>query len=142
MKRIEINSRVSIAEGELRFRFARSSGPGGQNVNKVNTKATLRWNVASSRSLSPPVRTLLMERLAEKITLSGDLVIQSQRYREQLRNIEDCRTKLVKLLRAALVVRKSRKPTRPSKASNQRRLTKKLMSSQKKQQRRPIKETD
>jgi ribosome-associated protein len=132
-----ISPRIQIAENELQFSFVRSSGPGGQNVNKLNTKAVLRWCVRQSPSLPDDVRQRFLVRYGKRITATGELVISSQRYREQGQNQRDCREKLGELVSAVAAPPKRRKPSRPTKASVQRRRTKKHAHSQKKRERRP-----
>ena len=85
-----VNEHLSIPLKELEFTFARSAGPGGQHVNKVNTKTTLRWAVASTPSLSEGVRRRFFERHRRRITKDGELVMTSQRFRDQGRNVADC----------------------------------------------------
>ena len=132
-----VNDRLKIPLREFQFTFARSSGPGGQNVNKLNTKALLRWPVTSSPSLPESVRRRLLSNARRRITAEGDLLIVSQRFRDAGRNVADCLEKLRKLLAEAAVVPKPRKPTKPTRASVRRRLDQKRKQSQKKQQRRP-----
>ena len=131
-----VNDRLSIPLKEFHFTFARSSGPGGQNVNKVNTKATLRWNIAGSPSLKEDVRQRFMEENRRRVTGEGEVIITSQRYRDQGRNVADCLAKLRDLLDAATIEPKVRKRTRPSRAAKRRRLQDKKSQSQKKQLRR------
>jgi len=131
-----VTARLKIPLKEFTFTFARSSGPGGQNVNKVNTKATLRWAVATSPSLPETVRQRFTARYGRRITNEGDLVISSQRFRDQGRNVADCLAKLRSMLAEAATVPKRRKPTKPSRASHQRRLAQKRARSLKKQLRR------
>jgi ribosome-associated protein len=126
---------LSIPDDELHFTFARSGGPGGQNVNKVSSKAVLHWNLAGNSTLPPDVKQRLQARNGRRITVHGYLVIQSQRYRDQPKNIEDCREKLRGLVLEARHVPKRRKPTRPSKGSNERRLMAKKQQSQRKSRR-------
>jgi len=114
---IEIGS-IVIPDHELEFSFARSSGPGGQNVNKVNSKVILRWHAVESGALRPEV----LARLASQLTNDGDLVITSDRYRDQPRNREDCIEKLRALLLAAATPPRPRKKTRPTRSSAKRRL--------------------
>src|SRR5262245_37779543 len=89
-----VNSRIHMPEAEFELSFVRSSGPGGQNVNKVNSKAVLRWNVAASSSLPADVRQRFLERYARRITGEGELVLTSQRFRDQGRNTIDVLEKL------------------------------------------------
>jgi ribosome-associated protein len=131
-----ISPRIRIADDELRFSFARSSGPGGQNVNKVNTKAVLRWAVQSSPSLPDDVRQRFMARYGRRLTVAGEIVINSQRFREQGQNQRDCLEKLRELIAAVAVPPKRRKPTKPTKASHVRRRAEKHTHSLKKQHRR------
>lgn len=131
-----VNSRVRIPRSEFEFTFARSSGPGGQNVNKVNSKAILRWPVAASTSLPEEIRVRLASQQRRRMTREGDLLVVSQRYRDQGRNIEDCLEKLREMLVEAAarpVVRKKAKPTR---GMIERRLKQKRELSSKKRERR------
>ncbi len=93
-----VNSRIRIPESELQWTFARSSGPGGQNVNKVSSKAVLRWHAAGSASLPKEVRERFLARFASRLTTTGELIISSQRYRDQPRNISDAQEKLRAML--------------------------------------------
>ena len=134
-----VNVRLRIPLNEFHFTFARSGGPGGQNVNKVNTKATLRWDVSNSPILTDAVRARFVARNRRRMNGEGEVIMTSQRYRDQGRNVADCLAKLRDLLEAALVVPKVRKPTKPSRASKRRRLENKKINAQKKQRRRPPK---
>ena len=131
-----VNPRLKIPLKEFRFSFARSSGPGGQNVNKLNTKALLRWQVTTSPSLPAAVRQRLLARCRRRINAEGELLITSQRFRDAGRNVADCLEKLRALLATAAVAPKPRKPTKPTRASVERRLDQKRKQSQKKRQRR------
>jgi ribosome-associated protein len=131
-----ISPRIQIPDDELRFSFVRSSGPGGQNVNKLNTKAVLHWSARGSPSLPDDVRQRLLARCGRRITVAGEIVISSQRFREQGQNQRDCLEKLRQLLAAVAIPPKRRKATRPTKASLRRRRVEKHAHSQKKQQRR------
>lgn len=133
-----VNARIKIPRDEFEFTFARSSGPGGQNVNKVNSKALLRWPVSVSPSLPEEVRARFVERYRSRMTETGDLLIWSQRYRDQARNVEDCLEKLREMLLAVAQRPKTRKATKPSRASQRRRLEGKRQLSQKKEGRRGI----
>lgn len=123
---------VQIPLAEFEFTYVRSGGPGGQNVNKVNSKAQLRWALATSPSLSEETRTRLLSRLGNRLTSAGELLIVSQRFRDQARNAADCLERLQALLLAAATPPKLRKATRPSRASKQRRLEAKRRQSQRK----------
>ena len=121
---------------EFTFTFARSGGPGGQNVNKVNTKATLRWPVKASMSMPEAVRSRFLAKFGGKLTSDGDLLITSQRFRDAGRNTADCLEKLRRMLISVAERPKSRRPTKPTKASVQRRLEQKRRQSGRKRRRR------
>jgi ribosome-associated protein len=133
-----VNNRLRIPREEFEFTFARSSGPGGQNVNKVNSKALLRWAVAATPSLPEPVRERFLTHYRNRITAEGDVLISSQRFRDQARNVEDCLDKLREMLAAVVAPPTRRKRTRPTRASVKRRLESKRHKSEKKQNRREI----
>ena len=136
---LRINARLSIPRSELRFTFVRSSGPGGQNVNKVASKAVLRWAVAQSPSLPEDVRSRLTAGNRRRINDRGELILTSQRYRDQAKNIDDCLEKLRQLLLAAAAPPRPRKKTRVPKAARESRLREKRSIAEKKQRRkRPI----
>ncbi len=118
---LEINDRLRIPEDEFSFTYVRSGGPGGQNVNKVASKAVLRWNVVASPSLPGDVKSRLQQQQRGRITADGDLLIVSQRYRDQERNRLDCLEKLAAMLRAAAVAPKTRRKTKPSRGAHERR---------------------
>jgi ribosome-associated protein len=134
---LRINSQISIPRREIRFSFVRSSGPGGQNVNKVASKAVLRWPVAASRSLTDEVRSRLLARYGRRINDRGELVLSSQRYRDQAKNIDDCLAKLRNLILSAAKAPRPRKKTRPTKASREARLRHKRETTEKKRGRVP-----
>jgi ribosome-associated protein len=131
-----VTPQVRIPLDELTFTFARSGGPGGQNVNKVNSKAVLRWRVLESPSLDDRVRARFIEQNRQRITEAGELIITSQRFRDQPKNIDDCREKLRDLLLRAAIQPKRRKPTRPTAGSRRRRLSDKRQRSATKELRR------
>ncbi|WP_146907841.1 alternative ribosome rescue aminoacyl-tRNA hydrolase ArfB [Arenimonas daejeonensis] len=119
---LQISPSLTIPDDELSERFVRSSGPGGQNVNKVSTAVELRFDVANSPSLPEAVRARLLARRDRRLTDEGVLVLSAQRYRTQDRNREDARERLSALIAAALVAPKKRVATKPSKGSKERRL--------------------
>ncbi len=132
---LEVTHNLKIPEEELSFTFVRSGGPGGQNVNKVATKAVLRWQVMASASLPEEVRQRFVARYRGRISAEGDLVLTSQRFRDARRNAADCREKLRAMLREAAVPPKRRRATRPTRGSVERRLAAKQRRSQVKRQR-------
>jgi ribosome-associated protein len=136
MSDIVINERITIPAAELQIGFARSSGPGGQNVNKVETKVEVRWNPGDSGVLSEADRAWLLDKLSTKLTRLGELIVTSERTRDQSRNKQDALDKLGQLVREALVRPKPRKKTRPSKGARERRLAEKKRLSERKKQRR------
>ena len=133
---LEVNNRISIPLKEFDFRFDRSSGPGGQNVNKVNTKVTLHWSIETSPSLPDDVRRRFVARFPRRINRDGYVVVTSERFRDQGRNVADCLHKLREMLLVVAVAPRPRKATRPSRASRERRLQNKRQKSEKKQSRR------
>ena len=132
---LEINAEIVIPREELRFTFVRSSGPGGQNVNKVNSKAVLRWEVASTESLPEGVRQRFVKLYPRRIGADGALMLTSQRYRDQGRNVADCLDKLRELVLTAVPVPTPRKKTRPSQAARRKRLEEKRQQGDKKRSR-------
>jgi ribosome-associated protein len=118
---------IEIPLRELRFQFSRSGGVGGQNVNKRSTRATLRWKLSTSRSLPEDVRTRLIARNGRRVTASGELVLSSQRFRDQGRNVADCLERLRGMLADAEPAPRSRRATRPTRASTERRLQEKRL---------------
>ncbi|QDU30083.1 Peptidyl-tRNA hydrolase ArfB [Anatilimnocola aggregata] len=136
---ITVSARITIPESELRFTFSRSSGPGGQNVNKVSSKATMHWNAVESPSLPDDVKQRFLTTYKSKLTTLGEVVIVSQESRDQPKNIQICLDKLRGMILEILVPPKKRRPTKPTKGSKVRRLDAKKGRSQTKQNRRPIK---
>lgn len=122
MDDLPVNERVTIPGAELSVAFARSGGPGGQNVNKVATKVELRWRPGESSVLAPEDRQWLLGRLRGRLTSDGDLIVTSSRTRDQLRNREDARARMARLVAQALERPKPRKRTRPTKQAVERRL--------------------
>lgn len=138
MPGIRITSHIVLDESEFEERFVHASGPGGQNVNKVATAVQLRFDVAHSPSLPADVRLRLRALAGHRLTKEGVLVLDGRRFRSQERNRADVRERLVDLIRKALIVPKTRRPTRPPKASKLKRLEgKKGLAALKKLRRRP-----
>jgi ribosome-associated protein len=136
MEVLAVEPGIRVPMEEFSFSFARSAGPGGQNVNKVNTKATLRWLVAASPSLPDDVRRRFLTKFASRLTNEGELILTSQRFRDQSRNRADCLEKLREMLASVARAPKKRKRTRPTRASKERRLGEKRRRSANKQLRR------
>jgi ribosome-associated protein len=132
-----ITPRLTIPAGELDISFARSGGPGGQNVNKVSSKVDLRWNPTTSMALTNDDRVLLLERLRNRLTNEGELIVTSTATRDQIKNRDDAESKLVLIVRAALERQKPRKPTKPSKGAKRRRVADKRHKAEIKRNRRP-----
>jgi ribosome-associated protein len=119
---IQVTAGIAIDERELDERFVRAPGPGGQNVNKVATAVELRFDVAGSPALPEAVRLRLMRLAGRRLSAEGILTIDAHRFRTQERNRRDAVARLVALVQRAAVEPKPRKPTRPTRASKERRL--------------------
>lgn len=137
---LEVNHRIRIPLSEFEFSWARSSGPGGQAVNKVNSKAVLHWNLLASPTLPADVRERFLERYS--VTQDGYVVIASQEHRDRLRNQSTCLEKLRILLLTVAQAPKKRIATRPTRGSRERRVTAKRTRSGHKASRRRVKDWD
>ena len=131
-----ITPRLTIPAGELSMAFARSGGPGGQNVNKVSSKVELRWNPTTSAALTRDDRALLLERLRSRLTTDGTLIVTSTLTRDQLKNRDDAQSKLVLIVRSALHRDKPRRETKPTRSSKRRRVADKRHRAEIKKNRR------
>ena len=140
METLYITSTLEIPLAELRFKFNRSSGPGGQNVNKLNTRAELQYDYVQSAVLSPLQRQRIADKLSPRLSSEGLLVVNSERFRTQRRNREDCLDKLAALLAEEIKPPPpKRRKSKPSRAAKARRLDgKKRHSEKKKSRRRPL----
>jgi len=134
---IVIDDHLSIAESDIHIVFTRSSGPGGQNVNKTASKAQLRFNI-NSPAISEEVKERLYKIAGKRINEQGELMIEAQRFRSQEQNRLDAIERLVRLLRLALYEPRARQKTRPTSASRQRRLESKKRHSETKRMRRRL----
>ena len=134
MEKREIN--VALLGSEVEFQTSRSSGPGGQNVNKVNTRVTLRFNIPASSILTEEEKVFLVAKLGKKLTSTGDVIISSQEKRSQLDNKENAIEKFDNFFKKAFEKKKKRKATKPSKSAVQSRLQKKKEHSEKKRNRK------
>ena len=135
---VRITDNVSIPMSELHFRFARSSGPGGQHVNRSATQVELLFDVANSPSLNETQRRRVLRKLKSRIDKEGVLHLVSQETRSQLRNREEVVERFQELMREALRVPKRRLPTRPTRAARERRLATKRRRGETKRGRRPV----
>jgi ribosome-associated protein len=124
---LKITDTVFLADWELTENFSRSSGPGGQNVNKVETAVELRFEAERSPHLSAPVKTRLKRLAGRRWTLDGAIVIRAEETRSQIRNRELAKERLVEMIREALIAPKRRVPTRPTLGSQKRRLASKAV---------------
>jgi len=134
---IEITPTIAIDEQEIQLDFVRSSGPGGQNVNKVASAVQLRFNIEQA-DLPAGVRRRLARLAGKRLTRDGTLIIEAKQHREQERNRQEAINRLVDLLRQAAQPPKPRRKTKPTASSKKRRLEAKRRRGQKKRLRRPV----
>jgi ribosome-associated protein len=135
MTALRITPSISIDEGELDESFILSSGAGGQNVNKVASAVQLRFDVLHSPSLPDPVRLRLIALSGSRLTKDGVLILVGRQYRDQARNRMDVRRRLADLVREAAVIPRKRRPTKPTRASKEKRLESKKKHARLKQTR-------
>ena len=133
-----IGDKLSIPESEIEYEFCKSSGPGGQHVNTTESAVQLRFDIIHSPSLPEDVRVRLLSLCGNQVNDDGVLVLYSQKFRRQLRNKFDVREKLISLLMRAVVAPRIRVKTKPTRASVERRLTEKARNSQRKDNRRSV----
>ena len=134
---LEVSKRIRVSCREFSWSVARSSGPGGQNVNKVNSKVILRWNLALSESIPPDVRDRFVAAYRRRMTNEGELILSSERFRDQLKNVADCLEKLRQLIESVATAPKPRRVVKPTKASKRRRVADKRERTEVKERRRP-----
>lgn len=131
--RIPVLGKVHIRKEDISEEFIRASGPGGQNVNKVSSKAVMRWNVTETSSITEPVRQRFLARYKNRLAKDGCIVIHGQKYRDQARNMDDCKLRIKAMILDVAVPPVKRRPTKPSRGSQKRRLQGKKQNSEKKQ---------
>lgn len=127
---ITVTNSISLQESELHFDYVRSSGPGGQNVNKVSSAVQMRFDARNSPSLPGRVRARLFVLAGRRATTEGEIVIEAQRFREQEKNRRDAIHRLIEMIKEAAIIPKKRRPTRPTFGSQTRRLESKRIDSQ------------
>ena len=135
---LKVSDNITIPLAEIEFSAIRSQGSGGQNVNKVSTAIHIRFDVRASESLSHDEKERVLRLHDQRLSKEGVIVIKSQRYRSQNQNREDALGKLAKMINKALLEEKQRKPTKPSKQSNKKRLDAKTKRGQLKETRNKI----
>jgi ribosome-associated protein len=139
---LEISPSVVIPDGELSFAFVRASGPGGQNVNKVSSAVQLRFDLAGSGALSEPAKNRLRALAGRRLTDDGAILIIARNQRSQEHNRREALQRLAELVRRALVAPKTRRATKPTRASKERRLESKNRKQQTKQGRKQVRWDD
>jgi len=133
-----ITDKIEIPQTEIIFKASRSSGPGGQNVNKLNTKISAEIDIPNCGFLKAEQKTIVLKKLANRLTKDNRLIVESQKFRSQKANRDSAVEKLTDIIENALKRPKTRRPTRPTRTAVEKRLKSKKMKSQLKQQRRKI----
>ena len=139
---LNVNEKISIRLTEFKFSYARSPGPGGQNVNKVNSKVILKWSLKKTKALPEAVKARFQSKYANRISREGEFVISSHRFRDQGRNVADVLSKLRELILAVAVEPKKRKKRKVSQGAKRRRLENKKRNSATKKSRGPVRRDD
>ncbi|MBK8945285.1 MAG: aminoacyl-tRNA hydrolase [Ignavibacteriae bacterium] len=135
---IDVTTDIKISEEELQFAFIRSSGPGGQNVNKVSTAVQLKFDIKSSENLPEEVKLRLIKGGGKKISSKGILLIEAKRFRTQEKNKIDAIERLIAIIKKAAIKEKSRNKTKPTKLSKEKRIESKKHKSQIKYSRKKV----
>jgi ribosome-associated protein len=139
---LEVRPGLVVPAAEIEESASRSSGPGGQHVNKSSTRVSLRWNVVRSRVLGEGQRSRLLTRLGRRLGAGGDLVVHADRQRSRARNLEAARRRMIELIAEALKDSRPRRATRPTRASGERRMESKRQRSGLKRGRRAVSDED
>ena len=134
-KAVAVNDSLSIPRSELDVRVSRSSGAGGQHVNKTSSRVEIFWNIPASRAITDEQRTRLLDKLSSRLTTEGSIRVVASDMRSQSRNRDLAEERLTELVRRALVVPRKRKPTKPTRAAKEARLESKKLHSNKKRTR-------
>jgi ribosome-associated protein len=137
---VRINDRITVPTALFTWSFARSGGPGGQHVNTTDTRARLRFDMASAAMLSPAVKARLAAKHPQWVTADGAVNLSCDRHRQRHRNVETLRERLAEAIRAALVPPKPRRPTRPSRNAKRKRLDQKKQRGSTKKMRGRVRE--
>jgi ribosome-associated protein len=137
---MQISKNIVIPDEELTEEFFLASGPGGQNVNKVTSAVRLRFNVLATTSLLPDVKARLIAKVKNRLTVNGELIIEAQRHRTQIKNRADAAERLTEIIKGALHAPKKRRPTKPTRGSIKRRIDSKKKRSNTKKLRGRVKD--
>ena len=135
---LQISDTIVLDDNDIQLEFIRASGPGGQNVNKVSSAVQLRFKVDGCEALSDAIRERLKKIAGRRMTTGGDLIIKAQRFRSQEQNRQDAIDRLAAMIKKAIEAPKYRRPTKPNKASKQRRLASKRRRGELKRQRSKV----